>query len=86
LPLATLHGAPPSAEAAVTGGPGAPEMWDLSVAGLALALPEELDGMAWRSGDREAVLERTRSGDAALVTRRVVTPIVTPVPALEARV
>jgi CDP-glycerol glycerophosphotransferase len=81
LPLAALHDAPPSPEAAVTGGPGAPEMWELAVAGLPLALPEELDGMAWRTGDREAVLERTRSGDAALVTRRVVTPIVTPAPA-----
>jgi hypothetical protein len=83
LPLALLHAAPPSPEAAVTGGPGAPEMWDLAVGGLPLALPAELDGMAWRTGAHEAMLERTRTGDAAIVTRRVVTPIVTPAPALD---
>jgi CDP-glycerol glycerophosphotransferase len=78
LPLADLSGAPPSLEAAVTGGPAAHEMWELSVAGLPLGLPEELDGIAWTSGEHEIGLERTRRGDAALVTRRVVTPIALP--------
>jgi hypothetical protein len=78
LPLADLAGAPPSLEAAVTGGPAAHEMWELAVAGLPLALPEELDGIAWTAGEHEIALERTRRGDAALVTRRVVTPIALP--------
>jgi hypothetical protein len=80
LPLADLHGAPPSPEAAVTGGPGAHEMWELSVAGLPLALPVELDGIAWRAGAHEVALTRTRRGDAALVTRRVAAPILMPAP------
>jgi CDP-glycerol glycerophosphotransferase len=81
LPLVALAGAPPSPEAAVTGGPGAHEEWELSVAGLPLALPADLDGIAWREGEHEVALSRTRRGDAALVTRRIVTPIVTPAPA-----
>jgi CDP-glycerol glycerophosphotransferase len=78
LPLADLPGAPPSLEAAVTGGPAAHEMWELTVAGLPVALPEELDGIAWSVGEHEVGLERTRRGEAALLTRKVVTPIVLP--------
>lgn len=80
LPLAPLHAAPPSPEAAVTGGPGAPEEWELSVAGLPLALPDPLAGIAWRDRGHEVTLTRTRSGDAALVTRRIAVPIVPPAP------
>jgi CDP-glycerol glycerophosphotransferase len=78
LPLADLYGAPPSLEALATGGPGAHEMWELAVAGLPLSLPEELDGIAWTAGEHEIALTRNRRGDAALITRRVVTPIVLP--------
>jgi hypothetical protein len=78
LPLADLYGAPPSLEAVATGGPGAHEMWELAVAGLPLSLPEELDGIAWTAGDHEIALTRNRRGDAALITRRVVTPIALP--------
>ena len=51
-------------------------MWDVTVAGLPLALPDALDGIEWTAGDHEVALTRTRQGDLALVTRRVVTPIV----------
>ena len=78
VPLGDLATAPPSLEAAASGGPGANEMWELSVAGLPLALPQELEGIAWTAGEHEVALTRTRRGDAALVTRRVVTPIVLP--------
>jgi CDP-glycerol glycerophosphotransferase len=86
LPLADLAAAPPSLEAAATGAPGAHEMWEAAVAGLPLVLPDELDGIAWTVGEHEVSLERTRRGDAALVTRKVVTPIVLPTsePALAA--
>jgi CDP-glycerol glycerophosphotransferase len=76
LPLGDLVVAPPSLEAAVTGGPGAHEMWDVTVAGLPLALPDALDGISWAAGEHEVALTRTRRGDAALVTRKVVEPIV----------
>jgi hypothetical protein len=69
----------------VTGGPGGPEEWELSVAGLPLALPVELAEIAWRDRGHDVALTRTRSGDAALVTRRIAVPIVTPAPALPAR-
>jgi hypothetical protein len=56
------------------------------VGGLPLVLPEALDGIAWTVGEHEVSLERTRRGDAVLVTRKVVTPIVLPTtePALAA--
>ena len=75
LPLATLHASPPSPEAAVTGGPDAPEEWELSVAGLPLALPAALAGISWADRGHEVALTRTRSGDAALVTRRIAVPV-----------
>jgi CDP-glycerol glycerophosphotransferase len=78
FPLGELVAAPPSLEAAATGVPGAHEMWDLTVAGLPLALPDELDGIAWRAGEHDVELTRTRRGDAALVTRKVVAPIAVP--------
>ena len=49
LPLADLAGAPPSLEAAATGAP-THEMWDVTVAGLPLALPDELEGIALDRG------------------------------------
>jgi hypothetical protein len=76
VPLGDLVAAPPSVEAVVTGGPGAPEMWDVTVAGLPLGLPDALDGISWAAGEHEVALTRTRSGDMALVTRKVVAPIV----------
>ena len=77
LPLADLAGAPPSLEAAATGAP-THEMWDVTVAGLPLALPGELEGIAWTAGEHEITLTRTRRGDAALVARKVVAPVVVP--------
>jgi CDP-glycerol glycerophosphotransferase len=85
LPLADLLAAPPSPEAAVTGGPGAPEEWELSVAGLPLALPADLAEIVWRDRGHDVTLTRTRSGDAALVTRRIVVPIALPAPAPSVR-
>jgi CDP-glycerol glycerophosphotransferase len=78
IPLGGLVAAPPSLEATATGVPGAHEMWDVTVAGLPLALPDALDGIAWTAGEHEVELTRTRRGDAALVTRKVVVPIVLP--------
>ncbi len=81
LPLADLTGAPPSLEAAAACAAGAHEMWELSVAGMPLALPAELAGIDWAMGEHAVALERNRRGDAALVTRTVVTPIALPAPA-----
>jgi hypothetical protein len=81
LPLADLTDAPPSLEAAAACAAGAHEMWELSIAGMPVALPAELAGIDWAMGEHAVALERNRRGDAALVTRTIVTPIALPAPA-----
>jgi hypothetical protein len=51
-------------------------MWEATVAGLPLALPDALDGISWTAGEHEVALTRTRRGDMSLVTHKVVEPIV----------
>ena len=76
--LADVRDAPASLEAAAVGGPGAHEQWDLSIGGLPVRLPDDPGAIAWTSKGHDVSLVRTRSGDAAVEIRRVVTPVVAP--------